>query len=30
MLRLHNMNSDLILIGLVLEITDYARYANEG
>ena len=30
MLRLHNADSDVILFGLVCEITDYARYAYEG
>lgn len=30
MLRLHNIDSNVILIGLLLEITDYARFANEG
>ena len=30
MLRLHNTNYDVILFGLLFEITEYARYAYEG
>jgi hypothetical protein len=30
MLRLHNTNYDVILFGLLIEITEYARYAYEG
>ena len=30
MLRLHIIDRNVILSGLVREITDYARYANEG
>ena len=30
MLRLHNTNCDVILFGLLFEITEYARYAYEG
>ena len=30
MLRLHNTEYDVILFGLLSEITEYARYAYEG
>ena len=30
MLHLHITDSDVILFGLVIEITEYARYANQG
>ena len=30
MLRLHNVDSDVILFGLICEIADYARFAYEG
>ncbi len=30
MLHLHNTNLDVILFGLLSEITEYARYAREG
>ena len=30
MLRLHNADGDVILFGLIREITDYARFAYEG
>ena len=30
MLRLHIIGTDVVLFGLVIEITEYARYAYQG